>query len=344
MSLKCKIFKDFGSFKLNIDIESHGGTLALLGPSGSGKSMTLKGIAGVIKPDSGYIELNGRVLFDSEKKVNLPPQKRNIGYLFQDYCLFPNMNVRQNILCGIRKFKLDKGVQEVKLNEMISLLQLDGLELRKPHQLSGGQKQRVALARILIGEPEMLLLDEPFSALDEYLKTRLEMSTKEIIAKYELPTILVTHNRDEAYMLSKETIIIDNGAVIEGGKTQELFRNPHFLMSSVITGCKNNFECHATKDKIIVDSLGIELKVNNVENDIKYIGIRAHSFDEKERENSFPIKVLDVIEQPFENLVIFKYLNQTSDQKIYWFVPKDKIDYTKIKKVGIKTSDILMLK
>ena len=179
MSLKVHIKKDYGSFKLNVDFETSHAPLAILGSSGSGKSLTLKCIAGIEKPDEGYIELNGRVLFDSEKKINLTPQQRKVGYLFQNYALFPNMNVVQNIMCGLTHYQCKKGSTlkqkyEEKLRKVVEFLeffQLKGLEKHKPHQLSGGQQQRVALARILASQPEVLLLDEPFSALDEHLRT-----------------------------------------------------------------------------------------------------------------------------------------------------------------------------
>ena len=146
MSLIVDIRKDLGSFRLDVKFEAESGVTCLLGASGCGKSMTLKCIAGIEKPDEGHIELDGRVLYDSEKKIDLPPQQRRVGYLFQNYALFPNMTVRQNILCGLCREK-DRSEKERRLREMVNMLQLEGLENHKPHQLSGGQQQRVALAR-----------------------------------------------------------------------------------------------------------------------------------------------------------------------------------------------------
>lgn len=156
----------------------------MLGASGCGKSVTLKCIAGIMTPDKGRIELDGQVLFDAEKGINLPPQKRRVGYLFQQYALFPNMTVVQNICCGIRA----RGAERERLvREQMRRFQLEGLEKSYPAQLSSGQQQRVALARILAGEPKAILLDEPFSALDSYLKWSLEAELTQMLAAFSGP-------------------------------------------------------------------------------------------------------------------------------------------------------------
>ena len=180
MSLIVDIHRDFGGFVLDAAFEAENGITCLLGSSGCGKSLTLKCIAGIEKPDRGHIELDGAVLFDSEKRINLPPQSRRVGYLFQNYALFPNMTVRQNILCGLNREK-NRTEKERRLRDMLKLMQLDGLEERKPSQLSGGQQQRVALARILVNEPRMLMLDEPFSALDAHLRDSLKVELRDML-------------------------------------------------------------------------------------------------------------------------------------------------------------------
>ena len=165
------IEKNFGKFNLKTKFEFDNEIMGLLGASGSGKSLTLKCIAGIEKPDKGRIILNDRVLFDSEKKINISPKDRKIGYLFQDYALFPNMNVYENIKVGIREREnFDKLIME-KLEEM----RISHLKDKKIYEISGGEKQRVALARLLINKPEIILLDEPFSALDDYLKWKIEL-------------------------------------------------------------------------------------------------------------------------------------------------------------------------
>ena len=182
MSLQAEIKKRFSGFFLEVSLQTDGGVLGILGASGSGKSMTLKCIAGIETPDEGRIVLNGRVLFDSAARVNLPPQKRKVGYLFQNYALFPNMTVEANIAAGL------KGSREEKreaVERMIHLFKLEGLEKRYPSQLSGGQQQRTALARILVYEPDVIMLDEPFSALDFYLKEQLQFQVRDVLAGYQ---------------------------------------------------------------------------------------------------------------------------------------------------------------
>ena len=345
MSIKIDIKKDFGSFTLRVKLESEQGVLALLGASGSGKTMTLKCIAGVMTPDEGYIILNDKVLFDSSKKINLVPQKRNVGYMFQNYALFPNMSVKQNINCGLKKFKLKKEEADEKIKNIIHILQLDGLEKRKPNELSGGQQQRVALARILIGNPDILLLDEPFSALDEFLRTKLQMEMKEIIERLNLQTILVTHSRDEAYILSNETALVDNGSIVEHGDTKEVFRSPKYLQSAILTGCKNYAKVEQIdKNTVKIPSWGIEYKVNKADEEFNYIGVRAHKFSPDIKENSKPIIIKEVVEQPFEKLVLFRFENQEEDSPdIYWITNKEQ-DVSKIKKLGISKDDIIPLK
>jgi molybdate transport system ATP-binding protein len=180
MSLTVDIHKQLGRFSLDASFRADGGTLGLLGASGSGKSLTLKCIAGIERPDRGKILLNGVTLFDSERWINLPPQKRRVGYLFQNYALFPNMTVRQNILCGIR-WERDRARRAAELRRVVELLHLQGLEEQRPDQLSGGQQQRTALARILVSRPELLMLDEPFSALDEHLRDQLQIQMKKLL-------------------------------------------------------------------------------------------------------------------------------------------------------------------
>ena len=175
--LDVEIQKQLKRFRLDVKLQAGGGCLGILGPSGCGKSMTLKSIAGIVTPDEGLISIQKgteqRILFDKSQKVNIKPQKRRIGYLFQNYALFPNMTVQENIAAG-----LDGDVKNPKVGEMIGRFGLSGLEKQYPGQLSGGQQQRTALARILAYEPDALLLDEPFSAMDAYLKERLRLELK----------------------------------------------------------------------------------------------------------------------------------------------------------------------
>ncbi|MBO7241735.1 MAG: ATP-binding cassette domain-containing protein, partial [Methanobrevibacter sp.] len=219
--LKVNIQKELKEFDLDVDFELKKGCLGILGPSGCGKSMTLKSIAGIVDPDEGIISLNDTVYFDSSNKTNLKPQKRNVGYLFQNYALFPNMTVEENVAVG-----LGKDYDKAHLSEIIKRYHLNGLEKRYPRQLSGGQQQRVALARILAYGPDVILLDEPFSAMDAYLKEQLRMELINSLKDFDGFSILVTHNRDEAFQFCDELIILDKGKIIVKGDTHEIFENP----------------------------------------------------------------------------------------------------------------------
>jgi molybdate transport system ATP-binding protein len=345
VSIKVQAYKDFGSFVLDVNFEFEKDTIALLGASGSGKSMTLKAIAGIIKPDRGFISIDNHVVFDSENKINLVPQKRNVGYLFQSYALFPNMTLKQNVLCGVRKYHLRKEEQEKRFKDIVRILQLEGLEDRKPHQLSGGQQQRVALARILIGNPDILLFDEPFSALDEYLRTRLQLETKEIVRKYNIPSILVSHNRDEVYSLSEQTAIVDDGKIIVNKPTKDLFGNPEYLQASILTGCKNHDSISFEDNNIVFNDWGISIKKPKDFNEsITHIGVRAHSFSPNEKENSNPIVIKEILQQPFEKLIVFRFKNQKEGSKdLYWLTDKS-TETEKVSRLGFKTSKMLLLK
>ena len=238
MSLHVDIRKRLGSFVLESAFEQDGGVLGLLGASGCGKSMTLKCIAGIEKPDEGRIVLDGRVLYDSAARVNLPPQQRQVGYLFQNYALFPNMTVRQNIAVGLHREK-DRRKRERELEDAIHLFQLDGLENHRPYQLSGGQQQRVALARILVNRSQLLMLDEPFSALDSHLRLRLQMELKERLGAFGRDVLMVTHSRDEAYHMCGRIAVMESGKIKIVKETKELFADPESICAAAITGCKN---------------------------------------------------------------------------------------------------------
>ena len=274
MSLKVNIKKKLGNFNLDVAFETERGVFAILGASGCGKSMTLKCIAGIETPDEGRIELNGRVLYDSAKKINLTPQKRRVGYMFQDYALFPNMTVEQNIKAGMGRHP-----EEEKVKSYIIRFRLEGLEKHYPTQLSGGQKQRVAMARMIASEPDILLLDEPFSALDSYLKWELEQEMRDMLAEVEKPVLFVSHNRDEVYRLCNMVSCIDHGKMEVIEETKEFFHNPKTKTAAVLSGCKNISAVKIVDDHHIKAlDWGITLCVPEIPEDTKAVGIRAHSF------------------------------------------------------------------
>jgi molybdate transport system ATP-binding protein len=308
MSLIVRIKKDFGAFKLDVDFTAENGVTSLLGASGCGKSMTLKCIAGIEKPDEGHIELDGTVLYDSERHINLPPQKRRVGYLFQNYALFPNMTVRQNILCGLNREK-DKSVKEQRIKEMLRLMQLEGLENHKPAQLSGGQQQRTALARILVSDPRLLLLDEPFSALDGHLRDSLKIELRDLLQRFRHEVLMVTHDRGEAYNMSSSIAVMDRGRLLCIKPTKELFADPGSVQASILTGCKNNIPARRVDAHTVeVPDWGVTLETKQeVRQGLRAIGIRAHYFSPDARQNRFPVRFVEEMEEPFEFILQFRY-------------------------------------
>lgn len=277
MSLLVDIEKDFGKFKLNVNFQAGNGIMGLLGASGCGKSMTLKCIAGIVTPDRGKIVVNDKVLFDSERKINLTPQQRRIGLLFQNYALFPNMNVFQNIYTGIHREKLDRKEKEQIIFDMIEKFHLQGLEKRKPQQLSGGQQQRVALARILVSKPEILMLDEPFSALDSYLRWELETELADLLEEYGKTAILVSHDRDEIYRLCTSASVISEGRVCGSVSVEQMFTHPQSIAEALLSGCKNiSMASRTSPHSFYAHDWGIELWTKRViPENLKGVGIQA---------------------------------------------------------------------
>jgi len=331
MGLEVDIKMKIGKFELNVkfdaDSRSH---IGILGASGCGKSMTLKCIAGIVKPDEGRIVLNGKVLFDSKEKINLPPQKRKVGYLFQNYALFPNMTVAKNIAIGIRETKKDtKNVtknetkneinneikNDSKKQEIVKTLivkfHLEGLEARYPAELSGGQQQRVALARMLANEPDIIMLDEPFSALDSFLKEELQREMYNIMKEYDGEVLMVSHSRDEVFKLTEKLVIMDDGKIVTYNGTKAIFENPEYIEAAKLTGCKNiskavktgDYQINATDWNVILNT------VQKVTDDISYVGIRAHHVvidNSLSGINKLAVNVVEMSEQPFDTNYIVK--------------------------------------
>ncbi|HEX2925252.1 MAG TPA: ATP-binding cassette domain-containing protein [Ruminiclostridium sp.] len=328
MTLFVDIKKRLGNFRLDIRFDSEQGIMSLLGSSGSGKSMTLKCIAGIETPDEGRIVLDNRVLFDSERNINLPPQKRKVGYLFQNYALFPNMTVEENIGAGVNLPKKEKALL---VNEHIRMFFLEGLEKKRPCQLSGGQQQRVALARILASGPEIIMLDEPFSALDSYLKWQLEQEIMELLSKFKGTVLLVSHNRNEVYRFSDSIAVISAGRIETVNKKEELFRNPQTLSAALLTGCKNISAVHRLSENILraIDWNMTFYCSRKIPENIKFVGMRAHHFKYSEKSggiNTMACEVVKLIENPFSFIILLKNRDDSQMEnisKIRWEVDKE---------------------
>ena len=207
-----------GPLQLEIDTRiDKGDFVTLFGPSGAGKTTILRMLAGLTLPDSGKIVVNGKTWFDAQRRINLPPQKRAIGFVFQDYALFPNLSVRENIAYAV-------GKNEVRwVNELLDLTDLGALRDRLPSMLSGGQKQRVALARAIARKPALLLLDEPLSALDLELRSQLQNELTSLHQRFGLTTLLVSHELGEIFRLSHKVLRLEEGRIVQTGTPAEVF-------------------------------------------------------------------------------------------------------------------------
>lgn len=334
MGITVDIKKKLGSFQLDIQFKSESKRIGILGASGCGKSMTLKCIAGIETPSEGEICVNETFLYRSDQKINTKPQKRKIGYLFQNYALFPTMTVAKNIEAGLNGTKIEK---QKRVQEMLAKFQLEELAERYPGQLSGGQQQRVALARIMAYEPDMILLDEPFSALDVFLKDRLYLEMEELLKDYEGTVILVSHSRDEVYRFCEELLILDSGKVVTYGKTKDIFETPQYKEAARLTGCKNISDAERIdKHTIKASEWGITLQVEQkIPEDCTCLGYRAHYFTPiwgNKEKNCVKVQVESIAKMPFETFYYLKPENDSSNV-ICWFVQRE--EYAELEEKGI---------
>lgn len=335
MALEVQIKKKFPGFSLDVEFKTGEGIFGVLGESGCGKSLTLKCIAGIETPEEGRIVLNGRVLFDSSQGINLPARERNVGYLFQEYALFPHMTVEENIAIGegtLRKYGKKRGKKERKrmIESYIDRFFLHGLEKKYPSELSGGQKQRVAFARMMATEPEIILLDEPFSAIDSYLKWQIEQQLVDWLDLARVTTLLVSHNRDEIYRLCDQMGIIYRGKMEVCGNKKEIFHDPVTVSAAILTGCKNIAEIKWLSEKeddwgyAEIPKWGLRLPKpetldemqKKADQKINYVGIRAHDMsvclEEEEsgkwKEDGESLKVPAVVERKIEAPFAYIYV------------------------------------
>ena len=320
MALEVQITKMLPDFTLDVSfIATASAPLSVLGPSGAGKTMLLRCIAGLEHPDRGRIALNGRALFDHERGIHVLARDRRVGLLFQHYALFPHRTVAENIAFGLpRHAHADRRARVAQLAERTHI---SGLRQRYPDELSGGEQQRVALARALAIDPEALLLDEPLSALDTHLRSQMEAHLQETFAAYRRPSLLVTHNMEEAYRLGEHLLVLSRGRAAAFGPKEEIFRSPPTLEVARLTGCKNFSRARAISlNTIEALDWGCQLRVSHpAAKPPRYAGIRAHHVDFTDspgpngrEENVFPCWLVRSSETPFR-ITLFLRLHQPPD-------------------------------
>lgn len=302
-ALEVEIERSLENFTLRIALGTGQGSIGLLGPSGSGKSMTLRMIAGVSTPDRGRIHLNGRVLFDSETRQNIPAAGRRIGLVFQDYALFPHLTVAENVGFGLARFP--KQERAARIWKQLEQMGIADLANRYPRQISGGQRQRVAIARCMAMEPDALLLDEPFAALDPHLRRRTEEQLRATLAGFSGAVVFVTHDMEEAFRFCSDLQVLDNGNVIASGPKHALFERPRTVAAARLTGCKNV----ATAKVLGVDCIGVDAwecrlqTADAVPGALTHVGFRSHQLAFQKTgcgENTFPCWLVSTSEAPHE--------------------------------------------
>lgn len=302
-TLELDIEKGLDNFTLQVALNAGKGAVGLLGASGSGKSMTLRMIAGVSTPDRGRIVLNGRVLFDHAAKLNTPAADRKIGVVFQDYALFPHLTVAENVGFGLRA--LPEPERSARIARQLELLHIAELAHRYPKEISGGQRQRVAIARCMAIEPDALLLDEPFAALDPHLRRQMEEQLRATLSDYNGVVVFVTHDMDEAFRFCTDLLVLDEGRVIAKGPKLELFVRPRSVAAARLTGCKNIVPARRLDSgRIAVDAWNCELAAaEEVSSAFTHVGFRSHQLlfqQPAERANTFPCWLMSTSEAPHE--------------------------------------------
>lgn len=353
MSLQVNIKKAFPGFTLDVDIEAGAETLGFLGASGCGKSLTMRCIAGIETPDEGRIVVNDRVFFDSVAKINLTPQERKTALLFQNYMLFPNLTIAQNVAAGIDKDVSKADRDRIVIGEL-RRFGLEGFEKRYPGQLSGGQQQRVALARMLAARSDILMLDEPFSALDAHLKGVLEQNLVSLFDAYHGTILYVSHDIDEALRFCDRIAVVDAGCIMEIDTGDDLVNRPQSTAALKLSGCKNATRAaKAGPHEVWLPKWGINVDtVEEVPDDVKTLGIRARYIRQAEGpgENRYRVRVDRVSDSRFERTVLLGFLDRderemptverTDDEMkylhehLFWRVVKDDPKLAKLPEVG----------
>lgn len=354
MSLSVSIKKSFPAFTLDVDIEAGNETIiGWLGESGCGKSLTMRCIAGIETPDEGKIVVNGKTFFEREAgkrpTVNLSPQERKTALLFQNYMLFPNLTVAENVAAGIDR-KLPKEERNAQIDAELKRFGLDGFGKRYPSQLSGGQQQRVALARMLAAKPDILMLDEPFSALDAHLKGVLEQNLAGLFETFHGTILYVSHDIDEALRFCDRIAVIEKGHVMEVSTGNNLVNNPQSAASIRLSGCKNTTPAHRIDDhRVFLPAWGIEVETDKpAPENLTYMGVRAFFLERAEEpgRNTYRVRVVRTSDSRFDRSVLLEFLDRTPgsdpaveqtenemkylEQHLFWRVDKLKVPGEKL--------------
>lgn len=353
MSLSVFIKKHFPAFTLDVNIEAGNETLGWLGESGCGKSLTMRCIAGIETPDEGKIVVNGKTFFEREAgkrpTVNLSPQERKTALLFQNYMLFPNLTVAENVAAGIDR-KLPKEEREAQVNAELKRFGLDGFDKRYPSQLSGGQQQRVALARMLAAKPDILMLDEPFSALDAHLKGVLEQNLAGLFETFHGTILYVSHDIDEALRFCDRIAVIEKGHVMEVSTGNNLVNNPQSAASIKLSGCKNATPARRINDhRVFLPAWGIEVETDKpVQENLTCMGVRAFFLEQAKEpgRNTYRVRVVRTSDSRFDRSALLEFLDrepgadkvvdQTEnemkylEQHLFWRIDKLKVPEEKL--------------
>jgi len=327
MSLVLDIKKRYPGLMLDMQLEAGEERVALLGASGCGKSCTLRCIAGVETPDEGKIIVNGVTFFDSAAGINLSPQERKCALLFQNYQLFPNMSVADNVCAGVRHAG-DAAARKKLAERYLGIFGLADFAERYPARLSGGQQQRVALARMVAAHPGIFMFDEPMSALDSYLKSALEQNMLDLFGVCNRTVLYVSHDIDEACRLCQRICVMHNGRVEEIGSVEDVVRRPQTLAALRLTGCKNTSRARKIGDQE-VEALDWGMTFNvgrEVPDGVAYLGIRASYFHVDNRvergRNSYDLHVARVSDSRFERLVLLDVPRADAPARLQWKVNK----------------------
>ena len=344
MALSVDIQKQLGDFRLEVRFEAGDETLALLGASGCGKSVTLKCVAGILTPDEGHIQLDGVTLYDSAARIDLPPQRRRVGYLFQQYALFPNMTVRQNIAAAVR----DKTRRKAAVAEKLRQFQLEAVADQKPGQLSGGQQQRCALARILASEPKAILLDEPFSALDSYLKYQLELELSDLLRSFGGTVLWVSHDRGEVFRNCRRVCLLEDGRSAPVREMAQLMADPGTVSAARLSGCKNFAPVLPGPESgtVEVPCWGLRLRCAAPwRQGVTAMGIRANTIRPAgEGENTVPCRVERVVEDVFSVIVLLRPESSRPDAPLLRMeLPKEQWRKQDALAVSLPPEQILLL-